>query len=141
MGTNYYWVPRPPCEACGRPHEPIHIGKSSGGWCFALHVMPEIGIRRLADWKVRFDVTDSRIVDEYGREINKYEMLKIITEREHYAANEAPTRKWLIENHAELGPGGLVRAEIDMVHCVGHGDIGGHSWTEETWDLILGEFS
>ena len=42
MGTNYY-LHRPrtnECEHCGRADEapPLHIGKSSSGWCFSLHV-------------------------------------------------------------------------------------------------------
>jgi len=48
MGTNYYLVKneRPPCPCCERTYvqERLHIGKSSGGWCFALHVIPEMGM-------------------------------------------------------------------------------------------------
>ena len=36
-------------------------------------------------------------------------------------------------NYAEPGPNGLVRAKINGVHCIGHG--------EGTWDYITGEFS
>ena len=50
MGTNYYLYQKPDCECCGRPFEPLHIGKSSAGWCFALHIMPEDGISTLLDW-------------------------------------------------------------------------------------------
>ena len=42
MGTNYYFEDSSEvCECCGRGAESLHIGKSSGGWCFSLHVMPE----------------------------------------------------------------------------------------------------
>ena len=44
MGTNYYLHKKPPCEACGHEPAPLHIGKSSGGWCFSLHVIPEIAL-------------------------------------------------------------------------------------------------
>lgn len=50
MGTNYYLHTKPDCECCGRGFEPLHIGKSSGGWCFSLHVMPEDNINTLDDW-------------------------------------------------------------------------------------------
>jgi len=51
MGTNYYLYPASPCKACGRSYEAKHIGKSSAGWCFLLHVIPEEGINDLEDWK------------------------------------------------------------------------------------------
>ena len=38
MGTNYYWQESEPCAACGRGYEQVHVGKSSAGWCFSLHV-------------------------------------------------------------------------------------------------------
>src|SRR5450631_1105933 len=37
MGTNYY-LQLPGCDHCNRAGDRLHIGKSSGGWCFALHV-------------------------------------------------------------------------------------------------------
>lgn len=54
MGTNYYWTgpnyywigpETVKCECCG--HEPerqhLHIGKSSGGWCFSLRTHKKPG--------------------------------------------------------------------------------------------------
>lgn len=38
MGTNYYLHSQDPCEHCGRSYPELHIGKSSAGWVFALHV-------------------------------------------------------------------------------------------------------
>jgi len=38
LGTNYYWQESEPCAACGRGYEQVHVGKSSAGWCFSLHV-------------------------------------------------------------------------------------------------------
>lgn len=68
MGTNYYWIKEDTtCPHCGRrDHDEvrIHIGKSSCGWCFSLHVDPSIGIRSLDDWIERFDT--GFIEDEYG---------------------------------------------------------------------------
>lgn len=85
MGTNYYLkeTPKPPCECCKRPYETpnLHIGKSSAGWCFSLHVMPEQGIDSLADWQREWAKPGTHIVDEYGRRIPTEDMLSIITER------------------------------------------------------------
>lgn len=70
MGTNYYLKPKP-CECCGRTDEGLHIGKSSAGWCFSLHVIPEEGINGLDDWKSRFDEPGVQIVNEYGEVVSK----------------------------------------------------------------------
>ena len=134
MGTNYYWVEDAPpaCPACGHGAPPVrrHIGKSSAGWVFALHVYPEEGINTLADW---MDHLGSRghgaVKDEYGEGLTVTEMHRIITVRtwiprsvQNYEAN-----------HAEPGPNGLMRAKVDGVYCIGHG--------EGTWDYHVGNFS
>lgn len=84
MGTNYYFETGV-CRECGKPDERRHIGKSSGGWCFSLHIYPEDGINDLDDWKRVFDEEArherARIVDEYGRQLSVPEMLVVITER------------------------------------------------------------
>lgn len=97
MGTNYYVIPQPPCEHCGRAYEARHIGKSSYGWAFGLHVYPEEGIANLSDWKTCLD--GKRIIDEYGRDISVQEMLDIIERRWH--------------------PMGLTHRDIDGYHCIG----------------------
>lgn len=114
MGTNYYLHQKPDCECCGRPFEPLHIGKSSGGWCFALHVMPDDNINTLDDWRVLWLSPGVYIRNEYGERISVDEMESIITKR-----------KWKHEL--------MLRHEIDGTHCVGHG--------EGTWDYISGWFS
>ena len=113
MGTNFYLHEKPDCECCGRPFEPLHIGKSSGGWYFSLHVMPEDGINNLDDWREMWNKKGALIRDEYGEKIYVEEMEKRITER-----------SW---------KGGLTRHPIDGRHCIGHG--------EGTYDFIIGEFS
>ena len=132
MGTNYYYIPKPPCECCGREYERIHIGKSSAGWCFSLNVIPEDNINDLNDWKVLWQVPESRIMNEYGEDISVQDMILIITDRKR---KNPPT--WSLscynQNYAQPGPNNLVRAKIDHHHCVGHG--------EGTWDLITGDFS
>lgn len=81
MGTNYYLHEKPDCECCGRPFEPLHIGKSSGGWCFALHVMPEDGINSLADWQERWNKPGAFIRNEYGETVSVQDMEDVITNR------------------------------------------------------------
>ncbi len=130
MGTNYYWLreTKPACEHCGRPAEveTIHIGKSSAGWCFSLHVTDEI--RSLIDWESRW-TSGGRIEDEYGRPLSPSQMRDVITLR---SFGSRGCRFDYVANHAQPGPLGLVRHRIGE-HCAGHG--------EGTWDLITGEFS
>jgi len=133
MGTNYYFYEKQACKCCGRDFERIHIGKSSAGWCFSLHVYPENGIKDLDDWETKWTIMGSRIRNEYGQEITPQEMEKIIQDRGWPKKNEIPTVQWLNENRAVPGPKGLARHRIDGQHCTGHG--------EGTWDLIIGEFS
>ena len=130
MGTNYY-LESNACPTCGKPEkEPLQIGKSSAGWCFALHVIPEEHLNSLDDWKAMFAMPGTRIVDEYGAVIPVDEMVKRITER---SWPRKPDHTFNYEgNYAEPGPNGLVRHKIGQ-YCVGHG--------EGTWDLIPGYFS
>lgn len=133
MGTNYY-LTMDACPTCGRGEE-IHIGKSSWGWCFLLHVKGaewESLPTDLDGWKALFMEPKNSIRDEYRKVISPKEMLEIITERGRDEKNtwtEAAYR----QNDAEPGPKNLVRCRIDGKHCVGHG-VG-------TWDLITGDFS
>lgn len=66
MGTNYYHHGKPPCEACGRPYEPAHIGKSSAGWTFSFHGTDEV--RSYRDW-LRVLESGGEIRDEYDRPV------------------------------------------------------------------------
>jgi len=130
MGTNYY-LEFDVCPTCGRSADRLHIGKSSGGWCFGLHVIPEEEINSLEDWKQKWNTPKSIIKDEYGEAVSPEKMLEIITERNWGREGILPSQ-WYQENHAEPGPNGLARHRIGP-YCVGHG--------EGTWDLIPGEFS
>lgn len=131
MGTNYYLASDDECPTCHRSSEPLHIGKSSMGWCFSLHVIPESGINSLDDWKPLLRARS--ISDEYGRALSANEMLDIITERTGRGfATPQDERMFHAENHSEPGPKGLVRNRIGD-SCVSHG--------EGPWDCIVGEFS
>lgn len=134
MGTNYYWETpaSEKCSLCGRSDagEYLHIGKSSGGWCFLLHVYPDEGINDLEDWAYKWQGC-GYIRDEYGRTMSPPEMRGVITDRRHLGPPWSEGT--LALNHAVQGPNGLARCEIDGGHCIGHG--------EGAWDFIVGEFS
>ena len=110
MGTNYYYYEKLECECCHRPYEAIHIGKRSSGWAFALHVIPG-EIEGIEDWIAMFYRAGSSIVDEYGRSIVPYGMIKIIC-----GGYDNPRRR-----------------DIRAGDCIGHGS--------GPWDLLVGEFS
>lgn len=85
MGTNYYLRTgkkiTKTCD-CGFEHEmdeELHIGKSSCGWKFVLHTIPERGINELEDWKELFKT--GKIFDEYDREVSIEDMLDCILNR------------------------------------------------------------
>jgi hypothetical protein len=148
MGTNYYLhqrtgLPKPDHEIV------LHIGKSSTGWCFSVHVMPERGINDLQDWVTLIEQRASAAVikDEYGEELQLQELLGIITDRrrsqtvddafiegkKHGFCQYADTvEQWLRLNHAVRGPNNLIRPVLGGT-VLRHGS--------GTWDCIVGDFS
>ena len=137
MGTNYDWKAGI-CPTCGHAKEERHIGKYSGGWCFALHVYPEEEIYTLASWIKKWAEDPSGVIrNEYEEVISTDEMIDIITERPWPERNDvALSPEWFRVNHAEPGPNGLARHVIEPGRangCIGHG--------EGPWDLLIGEFS
>lgn len=128
MGTNYY-LKTAPCACCGLHDErnTMHIGKSSYGWCFALHVGKWMNdaddpqeAHNLEDWQALWSREGWVIVDEYKNTVTPEEMLRIITMRggQYGYAKEG----------YEAG-----RHNIDGIICIGHGP--------GTYDYIAGEFS
>lgn len=113
MSTNYYWIsPVDYMHGDFDDCRSVHIGASSHGWCFALHVIPERGIHDLPDWQALFDIPGSFIVDEYGSVISADDLV----------------------NKVVLNRGGTVqRHTIDGRYCIAHG--------KGTYDLFVGEFS
>ncbi len=142
MGTNYYLHKKADCECCGRPYDFLHIGKSSGGWCFSLHVIPDENINTLDDWRNLWGAPGAYIRNEYGEKLSISDMELIITARlggapfdDRYWENEYYTDEgdFHYKNKSQRGPNNLLRHQNDGRHCVGHGD--------GTWDYIAGEFS
>ena len=130
MGTNYY-LEREPCPHCGSTGDSRqHIGKSSAGWCFSLHVDPDAGIHDLADWQGRWAADGLRIVDEYGLVVSPAVMQEVITER--IWKEKDYDSQFLRQNEAQVGPHNLLRHRLND-RCIKHGN--------GTWDCIVGEFS
>lgn len=110
MGTNFYLHPKPSDPQGVDAPEPLHIGKSSMGWCFALRVYAEQNINSLDDWIREFDKPGAVIRDEYGVTIEKEGMLATITKRSRAAPGlKGWTDEELARNHAVRGPNGLAR--------------------------------
>lgn len=82
MGTNYYLL-EDVCPHCNREASRKHIGKSSGGWCFSLHVEPKDHEfpQSLEQWIELWSIPGNKIEDEYRQPVDPAEMLSIITER------------------------------------------------------------
>lgn len=123
MGTNYYHVPKgqvgecPHCQRVGYWEAESHIGKSSGGWNFSLHVIPESGIHNLDDWRRVWESTKGThsIVNEYQDVLTIDEMVAIITKREGVFGDR-------LRSHVG----------IKYSRCIGQG--------EGPYDYIAGEF-
>jgi hypothetical protein len=113
MGTNYYASKKdaPEPTIWLQPID-LHIGKSSGGWCFALCVNV---FKTLDEWIEVFNDPTIIITDEYGRILTPQEMIDVITKR---SWNGSATN--------------LKRRTISNNHCIGHG--------EGTYDLMIGEY-
>lgn len=96
MGTNYYLRTGKKiiktCD-CGFEHEldeELHIGKSSWGWKFVLHIIPERGINELEDWEELFKT--GKIFDEYNNEITVEKMMDCILNRAFPEYDRDPDR-------------------------------------------------
>lgn len=137
MGTNYYWCEEryDTCSQCGHKKKldniERHIGKSSVGWTFALHVYPEEGIHSLEAWIHLWSTGKGCIRDEYGAGISIVRMLDYIMCR--YSTGTIQSEGWYQQNYAKPGPRGLARR-------IGK-DIIGYGEDEGTWDYCVGDFS
>lgn len=130
MGTNYYWHEKDACVTCGHQEPPKHIGKSSAGWVFALHIYPEEDIMDLYDWTPLFSKPGTVIKDEYGSAVTPAEMLGVIMLR--WRDKPPEDFRW-DENGAMLGPNNLIRAKSTAYRIAQHG--------AGTWDCHTGDFS
>jgi hypothetical protein len=128
MGSNYYFR-MPSCPVCGQS-EGRHIGKSSVGWHFAVHVYPDDGICTLEDWKALW-TRGGEIHDDCGRIITAEEMLGEITCRSRERPPEGDPSEY---GPAEVGHNNLLRHRRDTdANLYAHG--------EGTYDYFTGNFS
>lgn len=134
MGTNYY-LHKNVCQCCGRSEETLHIGKSSAGWHFSLHIMPEENIASLADWKKLWSISENIIKNEYGIVIGPDEMVDTITKRswknnlDNLPHGYKSREEFHRQNYSEPGLNGLLAHRYRATR------------TDGTYDLIEGEFS
>ena len=140
MGTNYYIKTGEKIECSGEcghlVDEELHLGKSSVGWVFALHVIRDRDLNSLDDW---MDLIENNpIHNEYGESMTAKEMLCVIRDRVGRGFDEpvAFYKSWPEfhrSNHSKEGPNGLLSRIVDGNHCIANGP--------GTWDLCGGEFS
>ena len=125
MGTNYYLTEQiNVCEHCGRGDvvDELHIGKSAGGWAFALRVHPDEGINSLDDWIRRWEQPSAVIKDSYGKTVTPAEMLYVITNREgNTEASRKPMgyfnwEQFHRDNHSYRGPHNLLFSTLDIIY-------------------------
>jgi hypothetical protein len=136
MGTNYF-LHSEQCPHCGiEQKDKMHLGKSSAGWCFGLHVYPGL---ELIDWHdmwsyISFCVEEQghEIKNEYGETILPEVFFAIVWDRHSEQPHDA---EWLRMNHAQPGPFGLARYLVDGQHCIGN------AGQYAPIDYIVGEFS
>ena len=115
MGTNYYWHEKQPCETCGHAAEPKHIGKSSMGWHFTLHVYPEDGINTFEDWQKLYS-SGGTILDEYGDNVSPENMTDKISDRRR----DDPIKDFdFAGNDAQVGYNNMLQHRKSRF-CIGH---------------------
>lgn len=92
MGTNYYHKDYAgACPTCGQVAPSKHIGKSSWGWPFGLHIYPEDGIVSLHDWFKRLE--DGGVIEnEYGEVVDIEYLRTLIANREFSRTHEQDGR-------------------------------------------------
>ena len=148
MGTNYYLHIKKPDQKVVTPmsFNTYHIGKSSYGWAFSLHVDEYEGVNSLQDLKNKIlEAGENAIIqDEYENIFTLDELLSVILDRSwgNYCASEEvfKTSKHMFPDDSFTSTRHKIyksmrRHTIDGRFCVGW------SSEEETYDLIQGEFS
>lgn len=151
MGTNYYL--RKTCKECGHAIEEYHLGKSSGGWCFSLHVIPEDRILDLDDWIYFIEQhPEMQIYDEYDTKLTLEEFLSVVRDREWVDRPSLKDQVFLDQNQAEPGPNNLLRHRLspEAIRDLQPREHTDGTWQPRrygcisqgagTWDCLTGEF-
>jgi hypothetical protein len=154
MGTNYYLrrpMPASSDTPCGydfrwyhregytpAQQEQIHLGKSSYGWVFALHVYPNAGVRSWDDVQTLCRVLTENgwvLVDEYGDNLSVEDFIAVVTDRDPIEPSDerTPYSRAVADDSLYDGVVGLWRSRPDGQYCLGNGT--------GTWDFHFGSFS
>lgn len=132
MGTNYYLKSQAGKNIKGLDTPEWHIGKSSAGWVFSLHVDGNIkNLKDIVDilFKEFLKPFGARIHDEYGDKICLDTIVHTIQHREPWVISLEGSDDAYSFWDAKLN---LMRHKVGA-HCIANG--------EGTYDLIQGEFS
>jgi len=142
MSTNFYVADVVRCQECGHAvHNGIkfHIGKSSAGWAFSLHVIPEKHLNTWGEWKAFLDKPGMAIIDEDGAKWSLDEFVMIVENRigkygdlEHVPPGYDTWWDFYEINQCEIDANGLLRHKVGEF-CSGHG--------KGSWDYVTGDFS
>ena len=140
MGTNYYCETGRMLEVecdCGFTHmmpETLHIGKSSFGWRFTLHSIPEKGLTEWRRWEELLSGDGVRIFDEYGNVVGFGELRSTVLERGNRSVNGL-TKERMRETARRYG---YVLDEEKWLYC---GEPGRRLGSDGDYTLVEGEFS
>lgn len=77
MGMNYHTYAGNSCSHCGRGDEEVHLGKSSVGWDFSLHLHPEF----YADWESMKQWLKGRTIKNEHEAVYTHEQFVEMVER------------------------------------------------------------
>ena len=94
MGTNYYTAENY-CDHCKQYKVDLHIGKSSGGWCFLFQGYKWMSLTSWQAWKAY--LKDKLIMDEYGEKMD-YESFVDMVEK-----HKSPSSPYVKYHHNEEG--------------------------------------
>ncbi len=140
MGTNYYCETGRMLEVecdCGFKHmmpETLHIGKSSYGWKFTLHSIPEKGLVCWRDWEVVLrDAT--RIFDEYGEDVPFGELKSTVLERGNRSDLSESAKERMRETARRYG------YILDEEKWLFGGELGREQGKDGDYAMMEGEFS
>jgi len=106
MGTNYY-AHLNFCPHCER-YDRVHIGKSSGGWKFAIEIH-ELYYNSLKDFEEFIQKEQVEIYNSYGDKVEPKEIFKLIDncskEKSHF--DDFPEERYKDCDEADLFKGGF----------------------------------
>lgn len=85
----------------------IHIGKSSCGWKFCLHIYPNHNINSFKDWYDILQNDEYIITDEYNEVISINKMINIITKKPRVYKKEDTGK--IIDNQYIVSEVGLLQ--------------------------------